>query len=93
MSESSSAVKSSVRRCVNCSHRMASLEHDPHKICVSCRGKNCSMTDRCDYCAKWTDETMKNYLSHQKALQRKREYKKRSKSNVDPLLSVCDGGG
>ena len=58
---------------------MSSLDLDSHVICVGCRGKDCNLNERCDFCMAWSDERMSRYLKHQGTLKRKRESKKRMK--------------
>ena len=93
MSDSSSASKKSVRLCPNCKVRMSSLELDPHRICVSCRGISCCMNERCDVCLTWDEGKMSAYLRHQASLKRKREHKQkmRVKSNVPDFATICTG--
>ena len=71
---------------------MSSLDLDSHIICVACRGKNCNMSDRCDFCCEWSDERMSKYMKHQGTLQRKRESKKRMKEAPVDFAVLCTGG-
>ena len=93
MSDSSSTSRKSVRHCPNCRVRMSSLDLDPHRICVACRGINCSMDERCDLCLTWDEGRMQSYIRHQSSLKRKREHKQKLKerSQVPDFVSVCTG--
>ena len=36
-------------------------DNDPHLLCMSCRGKECNVDNRCEDCHGWDDEII--YLS------------------------------
>ena len=61
-----------------CKTRMAQLIHDPHLLCVQCRGRKCDLGVRCEVCELWDDNTMAEYLAHQHKLEVKRKPKKPS---------------
>ena len=63
-----------------CKNRMAQPIHDPHLLCVQCRGKKCDLGVRCEVCELWDDNTMAEYLAHQHKLEVKRKPKKPSVS-------------
>ena len=56
-----------IRTCNMCRARMSNLDLDPHLICISCRGVDCTLADRCNECVVWPDERMNAYLKHQKS--------------------------
>ena len=41
-----------------------STEHDPHRLCIACRGKSCSPDDRCEECHEWTYERCKSVANY-----------------------------
>ena len=93
MSDSSSSAKKPVRNCPNCSIRMSSIDFDSHIICSNCRGKSCSIEDRCDFCLDWSNDKMKAYMKHQASLERKRKSKKKAKGpNVPDFVNLCTRG-
>lgn len=83
--------KKSVRTCNMCRARMSTIDHDPHLICISCRGVDCNFSDRCNECVTWTDDCINAYVKHRKSLERKRLSKaKCKKSDFDV---ICTGPG
>ena len=96
MSESSSSSIQPAqerRTCSACSSRMSSKQHDPHDICIKCRGVICNQSDRCKECVLWTDDKMALYVSHQKALDAKRKSKAKVKARkaVEPSMGTDQG--
>ena len=66
-----------------CGRFLPSKEHDPHRLCVACRGKSCHPDDRCDECHEWLEERCKSVLEYVEklSLQRKRKKVKKTKSS------------
>ena len=59
------------RRCpgtngTKCNKFMSSVDRDSHKLCTSCRGRDCSPNNVCDICVDWDDVKWKFYLSRKK---------------------------
>ena len=89
----------SIRTCPNCAARMSCREYDPHVICTACRGKTCTVNDRCDLCSSWPEDKMKAYVKHQARLKSKRDHKKKKSKPVqsaqkepDDFLDFCTMG-
>ena len=76
----SSATRKAVRKCSSCPRRMSNIDLDGHDICSVCRGKECSFSDRCEICSKWSDDRMHAFLNHMKGLERKRLHKQKRES-------------
>ena len=89
-SSSSSTKAKTIRKCPRCSDRMSGWERDRHETCNKCRGKDCDFDNRCDTCQVWTPEEMKEYLSHQQSLKRKRLSKKRKRDHNDDNVTMSD---
>ena len=52
-SSSESSVETSVdgrRKCSSCPRRMSKKSADRHTICISCRGFDCDINNRCEEC-------------------------------------------
>ena len=62
-----------------CGYFLPSKEHDPHRLCVSCRGKSCHQDDRCDKCHEWPEERCSSVAAYAEKLSAQREKKKESK--------------
>ena len=74
---STSSTSSTPRRTCACGVRMSAIKHDPHGLCASCIGFQCSLERRCTECKDWSAEVMNKYLKHQSSLLSKRESKRR----------------
>ena len=81
-SDSSSVdAPSDVRRnCIACPGRMSKKTVDRHTLCISCRGSDCDLDNRCEECMDWPEEEIKLYAKYPKSL----KSKTRSKSSVPP---------
>ena len=53
--------------------------HDSHLICVNCRGRECSLDNRCVECEGWSEEVMLKYINYRKSLDPKNKSKKEKK--------------
>ena len=53
--------------------------HDSHLICVNCRGRECSLDNRCVECEGWSEEAMLKYIKYRKYLDSKSRSKKEKK--------------
>ena len=92
---STSSNASKQRSCPNCKYRMSSLDRDPHVICIKCREVECTIDNRCVFCASLTDQEMTSYLKYQVKLSKDRDRKKsKPKSDQPPDFAVlCTTGG
>ena len=82
-SSDSSSVEapSDVRRnCIACPRRMSKKTVDRHTLCISCRGSDCDLDNRCEECMEWPEEEIKLYAKYRKSL----KSKTRSKSSAPP---------
>ena len=55
-----------------CGAFLSTFERDPHPTCARCRGKICTMTLTCDFCAVWSAAQWERF-------NKKRSYKERKK--------------
>ena len=55
-----------------CGAFLSTFECDPHPTCARCRGKICTMTLTCDFCAVWS-------AAQRERFNKKRSYKERKK--------------
>ena len=62
-----------------CGAFLSTFERDPHPTCARCRGRICTMTLTCDFCAVWSAAQWERF-------NKKRSYKERKKHH--PLGSV-----
>ena len=67
------------RNCSTCKTRMSSLMHDSHLMCISCRGRDCNLDNRCVECEGWSEEAMLKYIKYRKSLDSKSKSKKEKK--------------
>ena len=42
---------------------MSSIKHDIHSVCVTCRGVDCDVDNRCNVCTDVDDVSMTEYIS------------------------------
>ena len=90
MADLGPTTKKMARTCNMCRTRMSTIDLDPHLICSACRGSNCNTSDRCNECVLWSDDKIATYVTHHKALERKRKSKETKKTVLD---AVCTGPG
>ena len=55
-----------------CGAFLSIFDRDPHPTCARCRGKICTMTLTCDFCAVWSAAQWERFY-------KKRSYKERQK--------------
>ena len=58
-SSSESSVETPVdghRKCSSCPRRMSKTSADRHTICISCRGFDCDINNRCEECLEWSED-------------------------------------
>ena len=67
----SDILRNPFKSCSRCKVRLNTLKLDSHVLCITCRGKNCSITDRCEVCSEWSDGDMNTYVKHMARLERK----------------------
>ena len=47
-----------------CGCLLPSKEHDPHRLCIACRGKSCTPDDWCEDCHDWTNKRCKSIADY-----------------------------
>ena len=72
--------KRKFRKCLHCPSRMPSFDFDNHTLCTKCRNQVCDLEIVCDECRDWPLPKRKVFVSYNKSLKARREYKKRKAS-------------
>ena len=69
----------------NCKARMSAIAKDPHILCPSHVGWQCSSNQRCDICKDWEDSRMFEYMKLQEGKARKKvsKEKRRQQKSAD----------
>ena len=89
-SSSESSVETPVdgrRKCSSCPRRMSKKSADRHTLCVSCRGFDCNLNNRCEECLEWSEEEVVKYAKCRKSL-KSRESSSRKTSVPTPPLTT-----
>ena len=89
-SSSESSVETPVdgrRKCSSCPRRMSKKSADRHTLCVSCRGFDCDLNNRCEECLEWSEEEVVKYTKYRKSL-KSRESSSRKTSMPTPPLTT-----
>ena len=89
-SSSESSVETPVdgrRKCSSCPRRMSKKSADRHTLCVSCRGFDCDLNNRCEECLEWSEEEVVKYAKYRKPL-KSRESSSRKTSIPTPPLTT-----
>ena len=74
------------RKCSSCPRRMSKKSADRHTVCISCRGFDCDLTNRCEECLEWSEEDIIAYAKYRKSLKsRESSSSKKSKIPLTPL--------
>ena len=88
-SSSESSVETPVdgrRKCSSCPRRMSKKSADRHTICISCRGFDCDINNRCEECLEWSEDDIIRYAKYRKSL-KSRELSSKAKTAIsNPLL-------
>ena len=74
------SAKRKFRKCSLCPSRMPSFDFDNHTLCTKCRNQVCDLEIVCDECRDWPLQKRKVFVSYNKSLKARREYKKRKAS-------------
>ena len=74
------SAKRKFRTCSHCPSRMPSFDFDNHTLCTKCRNQVCDLEIVCDECHDWPLQKRKVFVSYNKSLKARREYKKRKAS-------------
>ena len=74
-------------KCSSCPRRMSKKLADRHTLCVSCRGFDCDLNNRCEECLEWSEEEVLKYMKYRKSL-KSRESSSRKTSVPTPPLTT-----
>ena len=88
-SDGSITVRSSAfRKCGNsaCQRRMSKEDYDPHSICVTCRGIDCT-SQRCDECITWSQGFYQEYSYRMRRLECRRKSKEKKRQLTETAKS------
>ena len=83
-SSSESSVETPVdgrRKCFSCPRRMSKKSADRHTICISCRGFDCDINNRCEECLEWSEDDIIKYAKYRKSL-KSRESSSKAKTTL-----------
>ena len=83
-SSSESSVETPVdgrRKCSSCPRRMSKKSADRHTICISCRGFDCDINNRCEECLEWSEDDIIKYAKYHKSL-KSRESSSKAKTTL-----------
>ena len=69
------------RKCISCPRRMSEKSADQHTLCITCRGFDCDLNNRCEECLEWSEEEVIKYAKYRKSL-KSRESSSRAKTSV-----------
>ena len=87
-SSSESSVETPVdgrRKCSSCPRRMSKKSADRHTICISCRGFDCDINNRCEECLEWSEDIIK-YAKYRKSLKSRESSSKAKTAISNPPL-------
>ena len=74
------------RKCSSCPRRMSKKSADRHTVCISCRGFDCDLNNRCEECLEWSEDDIIAYAKYRKSLKsRESSSSKKSKIPLTPL--------
>ena len=84
-SDSFSETTPDVRRnYIACPRRMSKKTSDRHTLCISCRGFDCDVDNRCEECMEWPEEEVRLYAKYCKSLKSKTSIKTKSAAPPPP---------
>ena len=88
-SSSDSSVETPVdgrRKCSSCPRRMSKKSADRHTVCITCRGFDCDINNRCEECLEWSEDDIIAYAKYRKSLKsRDSSSKQKTKIPLPPL--------
>ena len=70
-----------------CGRFLPAENHDPLRLCVSCRGKSCTVDDHCAECAEWSEKHCSDVAAYTVKLSVQREKKRERKANFSSSSS------
>ena len=89
-SSSESSVETPVdgrRKCSSCPRRMSKKSADRHTICISCRGFDCDINNRCKECLEWSEDDIIKYAKYRKSLKSRESSSKAQTTLSHPPLT------
>ena len=60
---------------------MSKKSADRHTLCITCRGFDCDLNNRCEECLEWSEEEVIKYAKYRKSL-KSRESSSRAKTSI-----------
>ena len=84
-SSSDSSVETPVdgrRKCSSCPRRMSKKSADRHTVCISCRGFDCDLNNRCEECLEWSEDDIIAYAKYRKSLKSRESSSTKQKSKI-----------
>ena len=84
-SSSDSSVETPVdgrRKCSSCPRRMSKKSADRHTVCISCRGFDCDINNRCEECLEWSEDDIIAYAKYRKSLKSRESSSAKQKSKI-----------
>ena len=74
------------RKCSSFPRRLSKKSADRHTVCISCRGFDCDLNNRCEECLEWSEDDIIAYAKYRKSLKsRESSSSKKSKIPLTPL--------
>ena len=89
-SSSESSVETPVdsrHKCSSCPRRMSKKSADRHTLCVSCRGFDCDINNRCEECLEWSEEEVVKYAKYRKSLKSRESSSRKTSVQTPPLTT------
>ena len=68
-------------KCSSCPRGMCKKSDDRHTFCISCKGFDCDINNRCEECLEWSEDDIIKYAKYRKSL-KSRESSSRAKTSV-----------
>ena len=75
------------RKCSSCPRRMSKKSTDRHTICISCRGFDCDINNRCEECLEWSEDDIIKYAKYRKSLKSRESSSKAKTALSHPPLT------
>ena len=73
------------RKCISCPRRMSKKSADRHTLCISCRGFDCDLNNRCEECLEWSEEEVVKYAKYRKSLKSRESSSHKTSVQTPPL--------
>ena len=89
-SSSESSVETPVdgrRKCSSCPRGMCKKSDDRHTFCISCKGFDCDINNRCEECLEWSEDDIIKYAKYRKSLKSRESFSRAKTSISTPPLT------